>query len=301
MAITAYEGPLVIFGQAGTQPYGGYNGERGPSLFDQAAGLLDPRPFYAFQPGQAVGAPTLYGHVGGDYVVIDQVPSAISAVNISASASPAAGAIVLVSTSGAGITAPVSITRADTGATVTGLLAIDVQHTPVTFGTDASVHVWDPTKSVARNVRYTSGGNDTGITFTCNGFDVYGFPMTETTTGANAGVASGAKAFKYISSITHTGSVAGTLSIGTGDVYGLPLRSDQWGYDRITWNATTAVANTGFVAAVTTTATALTGDVRGTYAVQGAASNGTLRLVVIHTPSVAQISTIAGLYGVTQF
>lgn len=300
MALTAFEGPLIIFGQGGTTPYGGYNGERGPSLFDQAAGLLDPRPFYAFQPGQPVGNPTLYGHVGGDFVVVDQVPSTISAVNIAASQSPAAGAITLVSSSGAGITVPVSIVRADTGATVTGLLAIDVAQTPVTFGTDASVHVWDPTKSVARNVRYTSGGNDTGITFTCNGFDVYGFPMTETVTGANGAAASGTKAFKYISSITHTGSVATTLTIGTGDVYGLPLRSDFWGFDRIVWNNAVITANTGFVAAVTSVATATTGDVRGTYNVQSA-SDGTKRLTIIHTPSVAQISTVAGLYGVTQF
>jgi hypothetical protein len=153
---------------------------------------------------------------------------------------------------------------------------------------------------VGRNVRLTSGGNDSGITFTVSGYDVYGYPMTETITGANIGVASGAKAFKYISAVTHTGSVAGTLTIGTGDVYGFPLFSTSFQDVFINWNAGIIVASTGYTAGVTTNpATSTTGDVRGTYAVQSA-SDGSKRLTISQSPPPTSIATMANLFGVTQ-
>lgn len=303
MTITALTGPLVV----GSENPGGYpsangNPEKGPSLFDFGTALLDPRAPFTYYNGQPFGAP-MYGFIGGGYIAVDQAPSAISAVNISASASPGAGAIVLVSSSGAGITVGTSIVRSDTGATVTGLLAIDGAMTPVTFGQAGTVHTWDPTKAVARNIRFSSGSDDSGITFTVTGYDVYGYPMSETITGAAIGVASGKKAFKYIATITHTGSVAGTLSVGTGDVYGFPIRVDRFAYADIAWASARITANTGFTAAVTTTATATTGDVRGTYAVQGTTSDGTRQLQIKITPSVANLSGTSlttGLFGVTQ-
>lgn len=300
MTITAYTGPVLTIASTGVPA--NQNPEHGPSAFMYAAGLLDPRAPFTYYPGQDFGAPT-YAFMGAGYMVVDQAPSTISAVNIAASQSPGAGAITLVSSSAAGITVGQSIVRSDTGATVTGLLAIDTKMTPVTFGQAGTIRAWDPTKAISRNVRLTSGGNDSGITFTVSGYDVYNYPMTETITGANAGVASGAKAFKYISGVTHTGSVATTLTIGTGDVFGLGLRVDRFAYAEITWASAKITANTGFVAAVTTSpATALTGDVRGTYAVQSA-SDGTKQLQVKIIPSVANLaatSLIIGLFGVTQ-
>lgn len=301
MTITAYSGPVVTFPSSGIPA--NQNPEHGPSAFMYAAGLLDPRAPFTYTPGQDFGAPT-YAFVGGGYMVVDQAPSAISAVNIAASQSPAAGAITLVSSSAAGITVSQSIVRADTGATVTGLLAIDTKMTPVTFGQAATIHVWDPTKAISRNVRITSGGDDTLITFTVNGYDVYNYPMSETITGVNNGAASGKKAFKYISSVTHTGSVATTVTIGTGDVFGFGLRVDRFAYAEITWASARITANTGFVAAVTTSpATAITGDVRGTYATQSA-SDATRQLQVKVIPSVANLSNstslLVGLFGVTQ-
>lgn len=303
MTITALTGPIIASGEnPGGYPSANGNPEHGPSLFIYGSGMLDPRAPFTYNNGQAFGAP-MYGFITGRYVLVDQAPSTISAVNVAASQSPGAGAITLVSATGAGITAGVSIVRADTGATVTGLLAIDGAMAPVTFGQAATVHVWDPTKAVSRNVRLTSGGNDSGITFTVSGYDIYGYPMTETITGANAGVAAGAKAFKYLSGVTHTGSVATTLTIGTGDVYGFPLRVDRFAYAGVAWNSANITANTGFVAAVTTSpATATTGDVRGTYATQSA-SDGTKQLQMFVTPSVANLSGSSltiGLFGVTQ-
>ena len=124
---------------------------------------------------------------------------------------------------------------------------------------------------------------------------------------SNAGIASGVKAFKYILSITTNADVATTVKVGTGDVFGLPLRVDSFAYADVVWNNTAVTASTGFVAAVTTSpATATTGDVRGTYAVQSA-SDGTKKLQVFITCNTATMinntnsSTFTGPYGVTQF
>ncbi len=261
--------------------------------------LLDRRDRQTYVPGQDFGQKT-YGHLISEVQAIDAIPSTIADNNIAASQSPGASALTLVSSTGAGITVSTSITQGATGATVTGLLAIDTAMAGVTFGSAATVNIWDPTKAISRNVRITSGGDDSGITFLVAGYDLYGFPMTERITGANAGIAAGAKAFKYIASVTPSAAAATTVKVGTGDVIGLPLRCDRFGYARIVYIDTVITASTGFVAAVTTSpATTTTGDVRGTYALQ-TASNGTRRLQVFITPSVANISSNSGTYGVTQ-
>lgn len=303
MTISALDGPVIAvksnpLGSVGSGS-ANQNPQEAPSLFNQAVGLLDPRIPFTYYPGND-SVEKVYGWLTSEVLAINQVPSAISAVNIAASQSPGAGAITLVSSSGAGITVSTSITRADTGAAVTGLLAIDTAMSGVGFGQDATINMWDPTKAISRSVRITSGGNDTGITFTVSGYDLYGYPVTETITGANATVALGVKAFKYISGVTHTGTVAGTVTIGTGDVIGLPIRADYFGEIRVIYNSTVITASTGFTAAVTTNpATATTGDTRGTYLLQ-TASDGTRRLQVYISPSPANISSVTGLFGVAQ-
>jgi hypothetical protein len=306
MTIIADSGPLVTFGPdfpANSNP------EAGPCLFYQGMGILDPRTAYTYYPGQNFGAP-MYGFCAGTYLLCDQVPSTIATANIAALQSPGAGAIVLVSTSGAGITAGVTINRADTNTPVTGLLAIDGVMSGVAFGQAGTVKLWDPTKAVSRAVQISSGGNDTGITFTVNGFDVYGFPMSENITGASGAAASGKKAFKYISSITHTGSIAAAVSVGTTDIYGFGLAADTLIYTDIVWNnlfSTTVTvpfsSGSGYVFADTTSpATKTTGDVRGTINIGTAVpSNNSRRLQIFITPSVARLSQgTTGLFGVTQ-
>lgn len=307
MTTTAWSGPLVtnLSNPQGSTGSGSANQNPGPGPCNWAHGdaILDPRyPFTYY--GGAAETQKYYGWYGGSMLtVINQVPSTISAVNIAATQA-AAATITLVSSSGAGITVGTSITRADTGATVTGLLAIDTAMAGLGFGQDATVNVWDPTKAISRNVRITSAADDSGKTFTVVGYDLYGYPMSEVITGANAGVASGTKAFKYITSVTPSTTPAGNVSVGTGDVIGLPLRADYVGQLLINYNDTVITASTGFVAAVTTTATTTTGDVRGTYALQ-TASNNTRRLIVYLTPTTAAISggntnLVTGLLGVKQ-
>lgn len=298
MSITASSGPIISFGQGNVQDY---NGQRAPSVFDQHIALMDPRLMYQYQPGQADASPVAGWMSGGQFVALDCQPSVLNAANIAASQSPGAGAIALVSVTGAGITAGSSYVSLTTGLTVSAL-AIDGPATRVSFGQTATVQLWSPVTCFGRAVSITSGGNDTGITFTVNGADVYGQPMSENMTGASGAAVTGKKAFKYITSVTHTGSVATTVTVGTTDIIGLPLRSDLfYGYTQVTYNGAIVTATTGYVAAVTTNpATAITGDVRGTYALQSAA-DGTKRLTVFQTISPANISSTTGLLGVTQF
>jgi hypothetical protein len=137
---------------------------------------------------------------------------------------------------------------------------------------------------------------------------VYGFPMTETVTiaPASALTIAGLKAWKYISSITPGFTDATyTYSVGTNDVIGFPIRSDNFqsgvSFDvSLMMNNAAITATTGYIAAVKTTATATTGDVRGTYALQTSA-NGTLAFSVKQDPLVPNINSAVGLYGVSQY
>jgi ribosomal protein S6E (S10) len=279
------------------------NPNKAPSLVWGGMGLFDPRGQYDR---------IRYGALGfsgtTDIPVVDAVPSTKATNNISASASPGAGAIVLVSTTGAGITVLASaLTVWPSGNIIpAGALAIDGPPGLVTFGRpqlssgNTVVSLYDPTKALSRAVILTSGGNDSGINFTVNGYDVYGFPMTQTLAGGNVAAVTTTKTFKFITSVTHTGSVTGTLIIGTTDVFGFPMRVDTIGYVSMAWASSLITANTGFVLADTTSpATAATGDVRGTYLTQST-SDGTKRLQVFITPSVANLGTNTGLFGVAQ-
>jgi hypothetical protein len=159
---------------------------------------------------------------------------------------------------------------------------------------------------VPRNVTITTGaGSPTTRNVTVSGFDIYGQAMSEViATGAVASTTTaGKKAFYQISSITISGSPVVTVSVGTGDVFGSPIRFTNLGYlSRVGWDNTLAENAATAVAAVTTTATTTTGDVRGTVAPSSAA-DGAKRLVVgILLPALAAgpNATRTGALGVTQ-
>lgn len=301
MSIDASQGPIVTYragAGASTNP-ANQNPQAGPSSFVHGIVNQDLRDPYCYVPGNANSVP-VYGWLGSG-VVVDQVPSAIADNNIAASQSPGGGVrtLTLVSATGAGITVGVSIYSASTGSQVTGLLAIDGAMAGQGYGQDLTINVWDPTKAIARNVRITSGGDDSGITFTVNGYDIYNYPMSETITGASTGIAAGKKAFKYISSITLSGNAAGTVKVGTGDVYGFPLRVDRLPYAYINWNNALITSGTFVAADTTSPATATTGDVRGTI-VSASASDGTRRMFMSIAIPAANLSTSTGWTGVTQ-
>jgi len=302
MVKSAFSGPLLSFGEDPTS----YNPDLAPSVFIQGALLMDPR--FPYNPDRD-NAKSVVGYpMVNDMLQVSAVPSTISAVNIAAAQVPVSGtAITLVAASGAGITINQSIVRSDNRAAVTGLRVIDAAVSMLAFGQGKAgagglVTAPDPLTMLARAVRITSVGNDSAGTFIVRGYDQYFFPMTETITGANAGIATGKKAFKYIASITPAGTMSGSnISVGTADIFSLGMRSDVWDLVQIYWNSALITATTGYVAAVTTSpATAITGDVRGTYAVQSASDN-TKRLTIFVTPNIANIKTAVGLFGVTNF
>lgn len=307
MTITANSGPLVTFSaNAIAGDPSGQNPEGGPSLLAHGLGILDLRQAYTYIPGQNFGKQTS-GWLAAAWQCIDQVPYTATINNLAGAQTATAGtAMTLRSASATGITAGVAIVRADTGANVTGLLAIDSAMTTVNFGSAGTIAIWDPTKAIARNITITSNANDTSGTYTVRGYDLYGYPLTETITGANGtsgttAAANGVKAFKYIASVTPAGTLNSTgVAVGVGDVIGLPLRADRWSELLGTLGNTSITASTGFTAAVTTTATATSGDVRGTYALQ-TASNGVLRFTLKQSPIPTNVNSTAGMTGANQY
>lgn len=305
MSITAFSGPVIANFPDANQS-ANQNPESGPSLFGSGAGLLDSRQPFTYTPGQDFGAQTIGWIDSSQILVINQVPSTLAVNNIVTSQVALTG-VALTLTAGTGVTGAATVVNAATGKQVTGLLALDGVGGTVTYGQSKTIQIWDPTKALSRAVRVVSGGDDSGGTFLISGFDIYGFPMSQRITGAAVGTATTTKAFKYIQSIVPSGTISGTaLTVGTTDVIGLPMRSDVFptggsGVDvQIFWNGALITAATGYVAAVTTNpATTLTGDVRGTYALQSA-SDATKRLIVFASPSLANLATATGLTGVTQ-
>lgn len=102
-------------------------------------------------------------------------PTAVDADGVCASQTPGAGAILI------------------NGALATGGVA--------TFG-------------AAQKVRLTSGGNDSGITFTFTGTDADGNVQSETVAGTNASNSDTTKFYKTITSISKSGASAGTIVVG---------------------------------------------------------------------------------------
>ena len=210
----------------------------------------------------------------------DVIPQTLNTSNIAASQTPAAAGNLTL-TAGTSVK---SVTRTD-GTTV---LQLDC----------------------ARAVQLTtaSGTISTSRNLTVSGYDYYGQPMTEviatgTTSSAVANVA-GKKAFYQITSIAINGSLPVAITVGTTDVLGIPVRVVDAGYIvSVNWANTLARDAGTFVAADTTTATATTGDVRGTYVPSTSATNGVRRLVMTigcNAIMVGPNATRTGALGVTQ-
>ncbi len=223
-------------------------------------------------PGQNTGA--IMTGIGplGRVVVYDVVPLTLQVANVAASTTPGVSALTLAAGTGT------------TASTIAGVSVIALD--------------------CARNLRVTSGGNDSGMTFNCTGYDQYNVAMSENITGSNGSVASGKKAFKAVRSVTPSAAVSTTCSVGTGDVLGLPFYlSDKCYILGAQWsNALAKDTGTIVVGDATTPATTTTGDVRGTYALTSA-SNGSKRLVLTQVVSAAQVGTSATavtVLGVTQ-
>lgn len=186
--------------------------------------------------------------------------------------------------------------------------------------------VWGPTQGFTRNIRVVSNNvADTGYSLIVRGYDAAFTPMTEVIAVTANGTAYGKKAWKYVTQCnlyraTST-TTTGTISVGTGDLFGLSIRSDNWEYVTIfhastQGTSTPGAAGNGWVAADATTPSGTTGDVRGTVQVSangpsanffaGGAPNGTLRTVVflqVPVMSAAQATNLnyTTMFGNTQY
>ena len=78
------------------------------------------------------------------------------------------------------------------------------------------------TLDTPRQVRITSGADDSSITFTVTGTNYSGAPLEETVAGTNGSTSDTTQDFATVTSVTHTGSVTGTLTIGTNTIGSTP-------------------------------------------------------------------------------
>lgn len=150
----------------------------------------------------------------------------------------------------------------------------------------------------------THGSSVVAMTCVITGYDVWGQKMAELftiTAGTTSKTATGKKAFKTILSIAFTAAgnaEANTANLGWGDVLGLPYALAGKS-DIVAWFENDAqVLPTTVVVADSTTATASTGDVRGTIA-PTAATDGTKTYFA--WINVADKSTTNGLKGYDQY
>ena len=117
----------------------------------------------------------------------------------------------------------------------------------------------DGVADVPRNV--VAAWTGTAV-LTITGTDKYGAVVVESSASGTS--LAGKKAFKTVTGISSSANITG-LTVGTGDVLGLPVFLPSLGHvTRELQDGAAATAGT-VVAGVSTTPTATTGDVRGTY------------------------------------
>lgn len=158
-----------------------------------------------------------------------------------------------------------------------------------------------------RAVSVTTGaGSPTSVNITVSGYDYYGQPMSEViATGTVASTTTnGKKAFYIITGVTASGGSVVTVSVGTADIFGCPVRFIDKSYVlRYGWNNGTTDDTSGtLTVADTATATTSTGDVRGTFAPSSVADGIKRAVVTLALPAIAvgPNATRVGALGVTQ-
>lgn len=316
MGITALSGPTISYGQTlgSTGAPTEYNEQAGPSLYYQGVALLDPRTYYTYEPGSPSSSPT-YGWLGTTHVaVLDYVLTAVTTNSVAqtqSSTTTTSRTLTLTATNSANVTVNQSVVAPETGQTVTGLWAIDGVTSTVTYGSAAAINLWNPATLAARCLTITGSSNDGAGAYTISGRDVYGYLMNEVIAGSVSTTAALAtrttqKAFKYISTITASGTINSTgVIIGVSDVVGFPLFVDRQANvqfaNSIVGAYSLVTASTGIITGSTrATQTSTTPDVRGTFS-STTASDGTIRFSMFITPNPSAASNTAGLVGPNQY
>ena len=308
MANTALNGPAHRIMRRTPPGNSGQPLDAAPSLDMGGSGIQDSRLQYN-TANSATGA-QIIGWMGSAHPFLDVVPSTASQVAIAAAQVPTGGThLNLVTSTGAGITVSSSATvlMPSFASIPTGSLFIDSVPLYRSFGTNNFTVLYDAATMLGRCIQIHSVGDDHLGTMALSGWDIYGFPQHETVTLTNAGTATSKKAFKALAAggAVPGGTLSGSnVSLGQADTFGLPLlatgASAIWGF----WNNLILAGTGTFTAAVTTNpATAITGDVRGTF-IPGSASDGTKRLTLWQHSVISQMVTSGiniGLFGVPTF
>jgi len=178
-----------------------------------------------------------------------------------------------------------------------------------------SIWLWNPMAMVGRAVSVTAAASATATTATVNGYDIYGYPMSENITISAGNAVNGKKAFKYIKSVVlNAADATHAYSVGTTAIVGLPVRSDtaaeivvNSGNSQTAPAVNTGFAANGFLPADRTTPSATTGDVRGTIDLANASgvnltpSTGTNKYVFRQIPQAYNVQSATGLFGLTQY
>lgn len=138
---------------------------------------------------------------------------------------------------------------------------------------------------VPRNFTLTvATTNQSGITFTVTGADVYGNALVETLAGPNANTVAGKKAFKTITKVAASAPIATNgVSVGFGDVLGLPvfLPNAVFILKELEDGASATAGTTVAGLSPATKSTATTADVRGTYDPSSAADGSKVFELVV--------------------
>lgn len=170
----------------------------------------------------------------------------------------------------------------------------------VTMLSGASASVWalDVPRNLVATVTHAS--SVVAMTVTVTGYDEYKVKLTETLTITATGTsktAAGKKAFAYVESISITSAgnaTTNTLNLGVGDVLGLPYKLASKADCLGVWFDDAADAAT-LAVAVSTTATATTGDVRGTVDLAGTLDGTKVAVVWMHVPDFRLASEVLGV------
>ena len=126
----------------------------------------------------------------------------------------------------AGASAGQTATSSGDFKTVTSITAVGTPAGSVTAGVAVKTIA---SNAAARKITITSGGNDSGITFRIVGTKADGSALMETVTGATAGgVATSSGDFKTVTSITATGTPAGSVTAGVSGSFTDSRAFDVW-------------------------------------------------------------------------
>lgn len=199
-------------------------------VLNGAAGSFTANSVCASQTPGGAGALLINGTLAsstptGTAIAYLPVPPSLSRIYITGG-SDESGKTFLVKGIGFSPTAgPYAISETITGpnaSTVSSLNAysqiISITASAGTTGAITVGHYSTATLDVARRVIITSGGNDTGVTFTLSGTDINGTVISEAITGASGGVASSVLSYKTVTSLSASAAVATTVTVGTNTV-----------------------------------------------------------------------------------